>query len=144
MRHSRAHALVMPRDYSHVPEESIDAIASSLGCGALGKGVSSALASDVEYRLRQVFQDAIKCMRHSKRTTLSAEVRLTATSPRERCERARVFIARRRLCATPRISARSSLRKGVTIVIFARATGCEFGPTTPRVRTVVRFRRGRE
>jgi hypothetical protein len=60
---------IMPRDYSHVPEESIDAIASSLGCGALGKGVASALASDVEYRLRQVFQDAIKCMRHSKRTT---------------------------------------------------------------------------
>ena len=77
---------IMPRDYSHVPEESIDAIASSLGCGALGKGVASALASDVEYRLRQVFQDAIKCMRHSKRTTLGAEVR--ARTPRFQAARA--------------------------------------------------------
>lgn len=80
-------ASIMPRDFSHVPEESIDAIASSLGCGALGKGVASALASDVEYRLRQVFQDAIKCMRHSKRTTLSAEVR--ARTPR--CQAPRVW-----------------------------------------------------
>ena len=35
-----------------------------------------ALASDVEYRMRQIFQDAVKCMRHSKRSTLCAEVRV--------------------------------------------------------------------
>lgn len=39
----------------------------------LSSDVALTLAPDVEYRLREIMQEAIKCMRHSKRTVLTAD-----------------------------------------------------------------------
>ncbi|TVU29721.1 hypothetical protein EJB05_21303 [Eragrostis curvula] len=58
---------------SIVPKETIEVIAQSVGIPSLGADVSAALAPDVEYRLREIMQEAIKCMRHAKRTVLSTE-----------------------------------------------------------------------
>jgi len=62
---------------ARVPAASIAAIAEAAGAPKLEGDAARALASDVEYRMRQIFQDAVKCMRHSKRSTLCAEVRAT-------------------------------------------------------------------
>lgn len=76
-------------------KESIEVIAQSIGLSTLSPDVSAALAPDVEYRVREVMQvyhqlqlyfcplissltcrrnlqEAIKCMRHARRTTLMA------------------------------------------------------------------------
>ncbi|KAJ3698313.1 hypothetical protein LUZ61_002018 [Rhynchospora tenuis] len=58
---------------SIVPKETIEVIAQSIGISNLSPDVSLALAPDVEYRLREITQEAIKCMRHSKRTVLTAD-----------------------------------------------------------------------
>ncbi|THU61351.1 hypothetical protein C4D60_Mb07t22360 [Musa balbisiana] len=58
---------------SIVPKETIAVIAQSIGIANLSSDVALALAPDVEYRLREIMQEAIKCMRHSKRTVLTAE-----------------------------------------------------------------------
>ncbi|OEL28853.1 Transcription initiation factor TFIID subunit 6 [Dichanthelium oligosanthes] len=58
---------------SIVPKETIEVIAQSVGIASLGADVSAALAPDVEYRLREILQEAIKCMRHAKRTVLTAD-----------------------------------------------------------------------
>ncbi|KAI8552934.1 hypothetical protein RHMOL_Rhmol06G0306600 [Rhododendron molle] len=58
---------------SIVPKETIEVIAQSIGVSNLVPDVLPALASDVEYRVREIMQEAIKCMRHSKRTTLTAD-----------------------------------------------------------------------
>nr|GMC74522.1 transcription initiation factor TFIID subunit 6-like [Ipomoea batatas] len=58
---------------SVVPGETIEVIAQSIGISNLLPEVLPALATDVEYRLREIMQESIKCMRHSKRTTLTAE-----------------------------------------------------------------------
>ncbi|PKA52821.1 hypothetical protein AXF42_Ash001802 [Apostasia shenzhenica] len=58
---------------SIVPKETIEVIAQSVGITNLSPDVSLALAPDVEYRLREIMQEAIKCMRHSRRTVLTAE-----------------------------------------------------------------------
>jgi histone H3/H4 len=63
---------------ARVPAASIAAIAEAAGAPKLEGDAARAIASDVEYRLRQIFQDAVKCMRHSKRSTLCAEVRAAA------------------------------------------------------------------
>ncbi|CAA7054969.1 unnamed protein product [Microthlaspi erraticum] len=55
-----------------VTKESIEVIAQSIGISTLSPDVSAALAPDVEYRVREVMQEAIKCMRHARRTTLMA------------------------------------------------------------------------
>ncbi|CAH2033389.1 unnamed protein product [Thlaspi arvense] len=55
-----------------VTKESIEVIAQSIGLSILSPDVSAALAPDVEYRVREVMQEAIKCMRHARRTTLMA------------------------------------------------------------------------
>ncbi|AAD25616.1 TATA binding protein-associated factor-like protein [Arabidopsis thaliana] len=55
-----------------VTKESIEVIAQSIGLSTLSPDVSAALAPDVEYRVREVMQEAIKCMRHARRTTLMA------------------------------------------------------------------------
>ncbi|KAL6905633.1 hypothetical protein ACP4OV_003234 [Aristida adscensionis] len=67
---------------SIVPKETIEVIAQSVGIPSLGADVSAALAADVEYRLREIMQEAIKCMRHSKRTVLTADDIDTALSLR--------------------------------------------------------------
>ncbi|XP_010913968.1 transcription initiation factor TFIID subunit 6 [Elaeis guineensis] len=58
---------------SIVPKETIEVIAQSIGIANLSPDVALALAPDVEYRLREIMQEAIKCMRHSKRTVLTAD-----------------------------------------------------------------------
>ncbi|KAL5700134.1 Transcription initiation factor TFIID subunit 6 [Ranunculus cassubicifolius] len=58
---------------SIVPKETIEVIAQSIGINNLTPDVSLALAPDVEYRVREIMQEAIKCMRHSKRTILTAD-----------------------------------------------------------------------
>lgn len=57
----------------HVPGDSVKVIAQTVGIENLSDEVARALAPDVEYRLREVIQDACKFMRHSKRTELSTE-----------------------------------------------------------------------
>lgn len=56
---------------SILPKETIEVIAQSIGINNLSQDVAQALAPDVEYRLREIMQEAIKCMRHSKRTILT-------------------------------------------------------------------------
>ncbi|XP_030509672.1 transcription initiation factor TFIID subunit 6 isoform X1 [Cannabis sativa] len=58
---------------SVVPKEAIEVIAQSIGITNLSPDVALALAPDVEYRVREIMQEAIKCMRHSRRTTLTTE-----------------------------------------------------------------------
>ncbi|KAK3154346.1 hypothetical protein QOZ80_2BG0189340 [Eleusine coracana subsp. coracana] len=58
---------------SIVPKETIEVIAQSVGIPSLGADVPAALAPDVEYRLREIMQEAIKCMRHAKRTVLTTD-----------------------------------------------------------------------
>ncbi|KAK1257228.1 hypothetical protein QJS04_geneDACA024727 [Acorus gramineus] len=58
---------------SIVPKETIEVIAQSIGINNLSPDVALALAPDVEYRIREIMQEAIKCMRHSKRTILTAD-----------------------------------------------------------------------
>lgn len=57
---------------SIVAKEAIEVIAQSIGITNLSPDVSQTLAPDVEYRLREIIQEAIKCMRHSRRTALTA------------------------------------------------------------------------
>ncbi|KAJ9686382.1 hypothetical protein PVL29_015336 [Vitis rotundifolia] len=58
---------------SIVSKETIEVIAQSIGIVNLSADVALALAPDVEYRMREVMQEAIKCMRHSKRTVLTTD-----------------------------------------------------------------------
>ena len=54
------------------PENVID-VAESVGIAALNRDVAEHLARDVEYRLSQVLGEALKFMRHGKRTTLTTQ-----------------------------------------------------------------------
>ncbi|XP_020579967.1 transcription initiation factor TFIID subunit 6 [Phalaenopsis equestris] len=58
---------------SIVPKETIEVIAQSIGIANLSADVALTVAPDVEYRLREIMQEAIKCMRHSKRHVLTAD-----------------------------------------------------------------------
>ncbi|KAA8524778.1 hypothetical protein F0562_011201 [Nyssa sinensis] len=58
---------------SIVPKETIEVIAQSIGINNLSPDVALALAPDVEYRMREIMQEAMKCMRHSKRTVLTTD-----------------------------------------------------------------------
>uniref|UniRef100_A0A7N0TUB3 TATA box binding protein associated factor (TAF) histone-like fold domain-containing protein n=1 Tax=Kalanchoe fedtschenkoi TaxID=63787 RepID=A0A7N0TUB3_KALFE len=58
---------------SIVPKETIEVIAQSIGVSNLSPDVAFALAPDVEYRMREIMQEAVKCMRHSRRTTLTTD-----------------------------------------------------------------------
>ncbi|PON94149.1 Transcription initiation factor [Trema orientale] len=58
---------------SIVPKEAIEVIAQSIGITNLSPDVALAVAPDVEYRVREIMQEAIKCMRHSRRTTLTTD-----------------------------------------------------------------------
>lgn len=48
-------------------------MAQSIGITNLSTDAALALAPDVEYRMREIVQEAIKCMHHSRRTTLMRE-----------------------------------------------------------------------
>ncbi|CAK9164029.1 unnamed protein product [Ilex paraguariensis] len=58
---------------SIVPKETVEVIAQSIGINNLSPDAALALAPDVEYRMREIMQEAIKCMHHSKRTTLTTD-----------------------------------------------------------------------
>ncbi|KAK4795001.1 hypothetical protein SAY86_012995 [Trapa natans] len=58
---------------SFVSKESIEVTAQSIGINNLSPDVSVSLAPDVEYRLREFMQEAIKCMHHCRRTVLTSE-----------------------------------------------------------------------
>lgn len=58
---------------SIVPKETIEVIAQSIGINNLSPDAALALAPDVEYRMREIMQEAIKCMRHSRRTLLTTD-----------------------------------------------------------------------
>mgnify|MGYP003645857198 CR=1 FL=1 len=53
--------------------DTIRVIAESIDIGDLPEEVGTALLSDVDYRLREIVQEAAKFMRHSKRTYMRAE-----------------------------------------------------------------------
>ncbi|EME42923.1 hypothetical protein DOTSEDRAFT_72382 [Dothistroma septosporum NZE10] len=54
------------------PENVID-VAESVGIAALNRDVAEHLARDVEYRVQQLIEEALKFMRHAKRTTLTTQ-----------------------------------------------------------------------
>lgn len=58
---------------SVVPKEAIEVVAQSIGITNLSSDVVLVLAPDVEYRVREIMQEAIKCMRHSRRTSLTSD-----------------------------------------------------------------------
>lgn len=51
--------------------DAVKDVAESLGITSLSETVASALASDVEYRVHQVVEEASRFMRHARRTTLT-------------------------------------------------------------------------
>ncbi|KAG8529745.1 uncharacterized protein KY384_005226 [Bacidia gigantensis] len=53
--------------------ENIKDVAESIGIPTLSDEASRALTSDLEYRLSQVLEEALKFMRHGKRTTLTTQ-----------------------------------------------------------------------
>lgn len=53
--------------------DNIKDVAESIGISSLNDDVLQALSSDIEYRLSQVLEEALKFMRHSKRSTLSTQ-----------------------------------------------------------------------
>ena len=54
-------------------QENIVDVAESVGIASLNKDVQEHLARDVEYRISQVLEEALKFVRHGKRTTLSTQ-----------------------------------------------------------------------
>ncbi|KAF2427552.1 transcription initiation factor TFIID complex 60 kDa subunit [Tothia fuscella] len=53
--------------------DNIRDVAESVGISSLDKEVTDALGRDVDFRVSQVLEEAIKFMRHSRRTTLHTE-----------------------------------------------------------------------
>jgi transcription initiation factor TFIID subunit 6 len=51
-------------------QDSVRDVAESVGVINLNKDVDQALCGDVEYRVEQVLEQALKFMRHAKRTML--------------------------------------------------------------------------
>ncbi len=51
-------------------QDTVKDVAESVGIVNLNKDVSQALCRDVEYRISQVLQEALKFMKHAKRTIL--------------------------------------------------------------------------
>ncbi|KAL8958881.1 MAG: hypothetical protein Q9183_005752, partial [Haloplaca sp. 2 TL-2023] len=53
--------------------DNIKDVAESIGIASLNDDVLQGLSSDIEYRLSQVLEEALKFTRHSKRTTLTTQ-----------------------------------------------------------------------
>lgn len=53
--------------------ENIRDVAESVGINSLNKDVVENLARDVEYRIGQVLEEALKFMRHGRRTLLTTQ-----------------------------------------------------------------------
>mmetsp|Transcript_2878 Transcript_2878/g.5681 ORF Transcript_2878/g.5681 Transcript_2878/m.5681 type:complete len:497 (+) Transcript_2878:197-1687(+) len=58
---------------AHVRPETIRLVADSVGLSTLAPEVAAVLAPEVEYRMREIIQEALKFMRHSRRGELSTE-----------------------------------------------------------------------
>jgi transcription initiation factor TFIID subunit 6 len=53
--------------------ENVTDVAESVGIASLNRELAEHLARDVEYRISQVLEEALKFMRHAKRTTLTTQ-----------------------------------------------------------------------
>ena len=53
--------------------DNIRDVAESVGIASLSEDVLQGLSSDIEYRINQVLEEALKFMRHSKRTTITTQ-----------------------------------------------------------------------
>lgn len=53
------------------PKDSVKDVAESLGIVNLRDNIAMALATDIEYRIRDIVQSASKYMKHSKREQLT-------------------------------------------------------------------------
>lgn len=51
--------------------DTIKDVSEAVGIANLSDGVAKSLAMDVEYRIHQVLQEALKFMKHAKRTVLT-------------------------------------------------------------------------
>jgi len=58
---------------SIIQKDTIKVIAETVGIAKTKDDIALALASDVEYRLREIVQEAMKFMRHSRRDVLTTE-----------------------------------------------------------------------
>ena len=62
-----------PAPMPTISSDSIKVIAETVGIANLKDEVAETLASDVEYRLRDLVQEALKFMKHGRRDTLSTD-----------------------------------------------------------------------
>ncbi len=75
------------------PTDTVRDVAESLGINGMKESVAAALAADVEYRIREIVQDATKYMRHSKRDqtrlpiSMQRCVRATSNPSTDSCHR---------------------------------------------------------
>ena len=53
--------------------DNVRDVAESVGIASLNKDITDNLARDVEFRIGQLLDEALKFMRHAKRTTLSTQ-----------------------------------------------------------------------
>jgi transcription initiation factor TFIID subunit 6 len=61
------------KELDHLSAETVQTIAEAFGF-VLSDDVAKAFAPDCEYRLRDVVQEGLKCMKRSRRTKLTTEV----------------------------------------------------------------------
>ena len=61
------------KDFTHLSAQSVQTIAEAFGI-VISDDVAKAFAPDVEYRLRDIIQEALKCTKRSRRTVLTTEV----------------------------------------------------------------------
>ena len=62
-----------PASTSYWNPENVRDVAESVGLAALPDHVVNELAADVDYRLASVLEEALKFMRHAKRTTMTTQ-----------------------------------------------------------------------
>jgi transcription initiation factor TFIID subunit 6 len=68
----RASATAQQKDFTHLSAQSVQTIAEAFGI-VISDDVAKALAPDVEYRLRDIIQEALKVTKRSRRTVLTTE-----------------------------------------------------------------------
>ena len=61
------------KDFTHLSAQSVQTIAEAFGI-VISDDVAKAFAPDVEYRLRDIIQEALKCTKRSRRNVLTTEV----------------------------------------------------------------------
>jgi transcription initiation factor TFIID subunit 6 len=66
-------ATAQQKDFTHLSAQSVQTIAEAFGI-VISDDVAKAFAPDVEYRLRDIIQEALKVTKRSRRTVLTTEV----------------------------------------------------------------------